>query len=88
MKKQFLFLVLSIVLLFSVQGQAPQKFNYQTIVRGSNGLPLANANVSMQFIVHDLTPNGNTVFQENASVTTNQFGLINYSIGSGGNLAG
>ncbi|MBL0308169.1 MAG: collagen-like protein [Bacteroidetes bacterium] len=62
--------------------------NYQAVVRDNTGKPLPDGrNVSVRFIIHNLTLNGATVFQEDASTTTNQFGLINYSIGTNGNLA-
>lgn len=68
--------------------QSPQKMNYQAVVRDNTGTPLpANRSVSARFIIHNLSPNGTSVFQEDAALTTNQFGLINHAIGTNGNLA-
>lgn len=87
MKKVFflLFIIASMMPAFS---QAPQKMNYQAVVRNAAGQPLASGtNVSMRFMIRDLSPVGNVVFQEDATVNTNQFGLVNYEIGTNGNLA-
>ncbi len=79
-------------LLLSLAGityaQAPQGINYQAIVRNTQGQPLAAGSViSARFQIHDGSPQGLVVFQESVSLTTNQFGLITYVIGSTGNLA-
>jgi hypothetical protein len=69
--------------------QAPQGINYQAVVRNAQGQALAaNTNVSVQFLIHDVTPTGNVVFQETTSALTNQFGLITLVIGKTANLAG
>lgn len=69
--------------------QAPQQLNYQAIVRNTSGDPVANGtHVSFQFIIHNLTPAGDTVFREGDTATANQFGLVTVPIGaSGGNLS-
>ena len=73
---------------FSLQAQAPQQLNYQAVVRNSSGQPLANGtHVSVRFQIHDGTPTGTVVYLETASLTTNQFGLVTYAIGSGANLS-
>jgi len=68
--------------------QAPQKMNYQAIVRDALGNPLpGGTNVTVRFQIHDLTPAGTVVFQETNTAVTNQFGLITQIIGGTGNLA-
>ena len=49
--------------------QAPQSFNYQTVVRNASGSPIASSTVNMRFTVHDGTATGTSVFQETASLT-------------------
>ncbi|HLP53321.1 MAG TPA: tail fiber domain-containing protein [Chitinophagales bacterium] len=79
-----LIVALSLVL----TAQVPQQFNYQAVVRDATGHTLAaGTNVSLRFQIHEGSPTGAVVFQETATETTNQFGLITHIIGSAGNLA-
>ena len=72
----------------TVMAQAPQSVNYQAVVRDVSGNPLpGGTTVSVQFIIHDLTPSGNAVYTETTTAITNQFGLITYAIGTSQNLA-
>ena len=85
MKKQFLtlsFLILS----FLTRAQVPQGINYQAVVRNSSGAVVTNSTVNIKLQIHDISPTGTVVFQENHSVQTNQFGLVSLVIGSTGNL--
>ena len=90
MKKQFytslLFGILSFVCCVSM-AQAPLSFNYQAVVRGSNGSPVSNTPVSVRFTIHDGSVGGTAVFTETQNVTANQFGLINAQIGSVNSLS-
>src|ERR1019366_5783976 len=43
--------------------------------------------VSIEFQIHDSTATGTIIFQETASDTTNQFGLITHAIGTNSPLA-
>jgi hypothetical protein len=81
----FLSLILLVVLSF---GQAPQRLNYQAVVRNTNGQPLANGmHVSLRFTIHDISATGNSVFTEIQTDTTNQFGLVSVKIGAVSNLS-
>ena len=78
-------LLCSSIILFAIAtalSQAPQKMNYQAVVRNSSGQPAQNQNVALRFKIHDLTPNGTVVFAEIQNDTTNQFGLVTVEIGS------
>jgi len=67
--------------------QAPQRFNYQAIVRNSSGQPVsAGTVVSLRFTIHDGTATGAPVFTETQTDTVNQFGLANVQIGISNNL--
>ena len=68
--------------------QAPQAFKYQSIIRNAAGNPMASANVTVRATVHDGSAAGTVVYQETHAATTNQFGLINLSIGSGTVISG
>ncbi len=68
--------------------QSPQGMNYQAVVRGANGQPVAaNTPVKLKFSIHDVSINGTVVFTETINDTTNQLGLVNVKIGSSGNLS-
>lgn len=86
MKRTMLIInVFLMILLFSVNiiAQIPQAMNYQAVLRNSNGQILPNHTVNMRFSIHDNTSGGNIIYQEVATLTTNQFGLGIFSIGSG-----
>ena len=88
MKKSFIAPVLLCTALFlcaahNVYAQPPQQFNYQTVVRNAAGLVQANQSFTIRFTIHDGAAGGTTVYSEEQSVTTNQFGLFSVGIGSG-----
>jgi hypothetical protein len=68
--------------------QAPQKFNYQAIARNTTGVELASQNIGLRISILDGSPSGTLVYQETHTITTNAFGLMNLSIGSGTVVSG
>ncbi|MBS1624880.1 MAG: hypothetical protein JST83_12720, partial [Bacteroidetes bacterium] len=83
MKK--IFFILAVAFCNMLLSQAPpQGINYQAIVRNSAGSVVANTHVAVRFTIHDQTATGTVVFQETHAQTTNQFGLFNSVIGTGG----
>ncbi|MBS1625497.1 MAG: hypothetical protein JST83_15830 [Bacteroidetes bacterium] len=83
-------LLLTLLSLGSIYAQAPQRINYQAVVRDAQGAITPNAQVSVRLSIHDGTPGGTIVYQETHTVTTNQFGLFTVAIGggqSGGSLS-
>ncbi|MEZ4921011.1 MAG: hypothetical protein R2792_18060, partial [Saprospiraceae bacterium] len=62
----------------------PQGFNYQGIVRDDNGNPLANQSVSILFAIRSGAPNGPVSYSETQLTNTNEYGLVNVTIGQGG----
>lgn len=63
--------------------QAPQGFNYQAILRNSDGTVKANENVAIQVsIIHGYT-DGPPVYMEIHNTTTSEFGMVNLVIGEG-----
>lgn len=61
--------------------QAPQGFNYQAILRNSDGIVKANETVSLQItIVND---QGTSQYLEIHNTQTNELGLVNMVIGEG-----
>ncbi|MDP5171764.1 MAG: hypothetical protein NWR72_16065, partial [Bacteroidia bacterium] len=64
--------------------QSPQGFSYQAVVR-DGGAVLANELVAVEFTVEE---NGNVLYRETHSVSTNEFGLLTAVIGQGAVLQG
>jgi hypothetical protein len=84
---------LSLIFLFvfictTAFSQAPQSFKYQAVARDPSGALLSNKAITVRASIRDTAINGIIVYQENHSVTTNQFGLININIGAGTVTAG
>jgi hypothetical protein len=83
MKKTFYLTAFAFLLSLTIFAQAPQGFNYQAIVRNSNGAIQANQNTSFRISLRQGIATGNLVYKETHSATTNQFGLAAFEIGGG-----
>jgi hypothetical protein len=80
-----------LLVIFSVivgMAQAPQAINYQAVARMANGQIMANSPVTARFSIIEGSALGATIYQENHSTTTNNFGLFTLSIGKGNATAG
>jgi hypothetical protein len=83
MKHFTLTILLCLGCISQVLSQAPQGFNYQAVIRDSNGEIIANDLVNVRFTIHQTTANGINIYQETHAPTTNEFGLVNVIIGQG-----
>ena len=83
MKTRILFIVILLsVCSLSVLAQAPQKLNYQAVVRGADSSPLVNTSVSFRFTIFvQVFPEKGDFYQETQVVQTNEYGLVNLTIG-------
>jgi hypothetical protein len=72
----------------SAKAQAPQSFNYQAVARDAAGAVISNQAVSFRISLLQGSSTGTSVFTETHNVNTNQFGLVNFGIGSGTLLNG
>ncbi len=63
--------------------QAPFGFNYQAIVRDTDGTLKTNESVSIQIRILQSTIDGPSVYLETHNTQTNEFGLVNLVIGEG-----
>lgn len=81
-------MVLFLAITLSLVAQAPQGINYQTVIRNSSGNVLANTNVSIKINIRSNSASGTIVYAETHTVSTNQFGLVNFAIGQGTVVAG
>lgn len=79
------------VLLFTFCGlfaQSPEGFNYQAVVRNTAGEVLSNQSVGIRMTLIQGSANGNVVYRETFTKTTNSFGLIDLIIGEGNATTG
>jgi len=86
--KYMLTVLLLTCLSFPISGQAPQKFNYQAVVRDNSGDIISNQSVGIQLSVHDVSATGTIVFRETHNSSTNQFGIVNLEVGTGTAIIG
>lgn len=86
MKKLFLLFVTLIAMISLSIAQTPNMFNYQAVIRNSDGNVLSNTDVEIQIRILD-SSNGE-VFAETHTVTTNANGIANLKIGEGTLISG
>ena len=86
MKK--IFTLLALIVMTTINAQAPQGFNYQATVRNSSGALIVNQNVNFKFKVFQNSATGTIVYSENHSVTTDDLGHINLVVGQGTVITG
>ncbi len=79
--KKIYTLLLFILIYIGVFAQAPNKLNYQGLIRNSVGNPLGNTPVLLRISILDIA--NNVLFLEQHSTTTNSLGLYNVAIGTG-----
>jgi hypothetical protein len=84
------FYLLSILFLctLSMFAQTPQKMNYQTVVRNSSDMILANQSVGIQISILQGSALGTAVYIETQTPTTNANGLASIEIGTGSVVSG
>lgn len=68
--------------------QAPQKFNYQAVVRNGSNALVANTAIGMRISILQGSASGTAVYVETQTPTTNLNGLATVSIGSGSVVSG
>lgn len=78
-----LYTLLLTFLTFSLFAQAPQGFNYQAVVRDSNGQLVVNENVYFRFNIMQNTPTSLPVYTETHYAPTDDLGTVSLVIGQG-----
>ena len=76
----FILLVLCAATLFA---QAPEKFSYQAVVRNASNALVTDAPVSVRVSILQGSADGNAVYVEAHTATTNANGLLTVEIGAG-----
>jgi uncharacterized protein (TIGR02145 family) len=72
-----------IVSLNVICAQVPLGFSSQTIIRDSEGKVLKNQATGLQFSVLEGSAMGTVVYSETHTITTNEYGVINLTVGTG-----
>ena len=88
MKKLILTLFINVTVSTLIFAQLPQNFSYQAIVRGANNALLSNQKVGIKISLLKGTENGQSVYSEVHTTTTNANGLISIAVGGGNFLEG
>jgi hypothetical protein len=88
MMKKILFLYILNIFCALAFAQAPQGFNYQSIIRDNTGGVLSNRLISIQISILEGSVLGNEAYIETHQVATNEFGLINLIVGQGSSTFG
>jgi hypothetical protein len=83
MKKALTSLLVSLIIILTVNSQTPQSFKYQAVVRNSNNEILSNQQVSLRFSILKSSSTGTLVYSEVQSAITSPNGLISLNIGDG-----
>lgn len=81
MMKKYFFGVILLAIVFSIYSQAPQGFNYQAILRNSDGSIRSNETVSLQISIANNI--GMSQYLEVHNTQTNELGLVSVVIGEG-----
>ncbi|MFT3751706.1 MAG: hypothetical protein QM800_02135 [Paludibacter sp.] len=84
MKKKFSFLFLTgLLVAMQLVAQTPNAFQFQAVVRNSQGSILKSQSVNIRFTLHKSTADGVVAFQETHAATTTESGLVSLQIGTG-----
>ena len=78
-----LLLTASVFLTQQAKAQAPQKMSYQSVLRNSSNVLLANTQVGIRISVLQGSATGTPVYLETQTATTNANGLVSLEIGTG-----
>ena len=81
-RKSLLLFFLMVAYACAMQAQAPQKINYQAVVRDVNGRLVQDATLPVRFTLMQGSANGTVVYTENVTATTNHFGLFSCEVGA------
>jgi|GEM_PF-4785177 len=68
---------------FFVHAQAPNGINYQAVIRTNTGSLASNTPVAVRVNIRQYSTTGIVIFSERHNVTTDQFGMVNFVIGTG-----
>ncbi|MEY3397637.1 MAG: hypothetical protein RL220_231 [Bacteroidota bacterium] len=76
------------IMSFAQSGSIPQEFNYQAVLRDNNQNLLVNEAIDIRITLLSELPGDLNQYSETHQTATNEFGLINLSVGGGTPLSG
>ena len=89
MKKKILGILALFVFTIQIFAQSPISFNYQAVIRDNSGELIVNQDISLKISILDESSTGTPVFVEtHSSSSTNDYGIVNISIGKGDLVSG
>ena len=83
MKKSFILAIFCLIISAMTFAQVPQKMSYQAVVRGSDNNLVINSDISVRVSILQGSVDGEAVYAETHSATTNANGLLTIEIGNG-----
>ena len=81
MKNLYLTFCLLMAAMFLSAQEVPQAINFQAIARDANSEVMANTPIMIQLTILDGSPEGELVYREIRSLTTNAYGSFSFQIG-------
>ena len=81
MKKLYLTFCLLMAAMFLTAQDVPQAINFQAIARDANSEVMANTPIMIQLTILDGSPEGELIYREIRSLTTNAYGSFSFQIG-------
>ena len=88
-RKRLLAALIAIVFtVATAKAQAPQKMSFQSVVRNSSGVLVANHSVGLRLSILQGSINGTAVYVETQTATSNANGLVTLQIGGGTVVSG
>jgi hypothetical protein len=68
---------------FSIAQYVPEGFNYQAVIRNTNGDLVINNQVDIEIVLKEGSSNGTSIYAEKHSKTTNSQGIVQLILGQG-----
>lgn len=83
MRRAITLITIMVLCATAALAQTPDKFNYQTVVRNAGNAVVADATVGVRVSILQGSENGNVVYVETHTATTNANGMLTLAIGGG-----
>jgi len=83
MKKIFLLVINILIISTFLLAQTPESFKYQAVLRNTRGEPQVKKDAELRISILQSSADGQAVYTELHSLTTNLLGMVNLSIGTG-----
>ncbi|MBI9054912.1 MAG: hypothetical protein JEY96_13895 [Bacteroidales bacterium] len=81
--KKILLILSTIYFVLNASAQAPDSFNFQSIITDQNNKAVTNQTISLRFSIIKDNPTGTEVYKETHTLSTNNYGVVTLKIGKG-----